>query len=730
MLASGDIELTQVGSIVGTPAYMAPEQHRSQVCDARSDQYSFCVALWEALYLERPFVGRDIKELGLRKLGGPPQAVPKGSRVPRWLAPVLIRALRPEPSERHADMAALLEALRRDPWRARRRALGGALAVAAAIGAGVAYDHAEARAEAEYYAARAQVCAGADERLVGVWDDAQRAAVAQRFTGDALQAIGREARATFDRYAEQWVRVRVEVCQATRLRGQQSESQMTRRNACLDRALVALRSRVDAILAADEAALQRTGELLDLPALSSCTDERQNSHIDAPGDPARVAALEERVDRLAARFDFEVRADADDELDTLQREAEALGYRPLLARIALLRGRHHDAVARFVEARAAYLESLRLAEVSRDDRGSVEALVYLIQLVAFHLRSPVEAETLVTRLNAALERIGEDDPGLAARVLRAQARAAGEAGRYEETIVLLERAIREHLRAGQQLQAATALGSIGVMYNRMNRLRTAIPYFERAISWLRQIEAAENSFAIHYLNMGRSYLLLGEFAIAQRHFERSSEISLEQVKHDPTLVPTHPGLALLRFNLGMTLLDGEDPRAALPLLEEALAFRRRAYSESSMQVAHASAELARAHLALGDVDAAERELTAARAKFVAGGGQGDSQRLRDFEYLQAVIAGRRGRTAEAIERLERVQALDRSTTDTPCRAAIDVDLELAELLWTTPARRARAVEVAAAGLMRARGLVEAGSCSPRMLERLRLWLATHPPGAA
>ncbi|MFY0534148.1 protein kinase domain-containing protein [Nannocystis pusilla] len=48
-------EITQAGAFLGTPAYMAPEQFENSVVDASADQFSFCVALFAALYQRRPY---------------------------------------------------------------------------------------------------------------------------------------------------------------------------------------------------------------------------------------------------------------------------------------------------------------------------------------------------------------------------------------------------------------------------------------------------------------------------------------------------------------------------------------------------------------------------------------------------------------------------------------------------------------------------------------------------
>jgi WD40 repeat protein/predicted Ser/Thr protein kinase len=120
-----ETSLTRTGAVMGTPAYMPPEQHAGRRTDARSDQFSFCVALWEGLYGRRPFVGRTLPELSLAIAEGRIEAPPEDSEVPAWLGALVSRGLSPEPDERWLTMRELLDAIGRDPGARRRRLLVG-----------------------------------------------------------------------------------------------------------------------------------------------------------------------------------------------------------------------------------------------------------------------------------------------------------------------------------------------------------------------------------------------------------------------------------------------------------------------------------------------------------------------------------------------------------------------------------------------------------------------------
>jgi serine/threonine protein kinase len=123
--------LTGRGMVLGTPAYMAPEQLDSAPTDARTDVFSFCVAVFEALYRRRPFIGANLQELR-DAIGANRVAQLSDGEVPRRLRDVLERGLRAQPAERYRDMSALLAAIEeaaRPPRRLRLREL--AIAVGA-----------------------------------------------------------------------------------------------------------------------------------------------------------------------------------------------------------------------------------------------------------------------------------------------------------------------------------------------------------------------------------------------------------------------------------------------------------------------------------------------------------------------------------------------------------------------------------------------------------------------
>ena len=126
--------LTRTGSVAGTPAYMAPEQFLGRSIDARTDQFAFCVALYEALYGERPFDGDSVMVLAGQVTKGRFRPLPKNTDVPTWVRACVGRGLHVEPSHRYPGFEEVLAALSSDPIARRRRRLLAAAASMVVIG--------------------------------------------------------------------------------------------------------------------------------------------------------------------------------------------------------------------------------------------------------------------------------------------------------------------------------------------------------------------------------------------------------------------------------------------------------------------------------------------------------------------------------------------------------------------------------------------------------------------
>lgn len=157
------VALTSTGELLGTPAYMAPEQWQGGAVTPATDQFAFCVALWEALGGERPYRGQSPEALRREVVRGP-RAL-DDSRIPRRLRALLRRGLDPDPQRRWASMAALLARLAR----ARR---GPRVALASACTLGAAATILAVRANGV-----AVECAPPARNVTAVWSPLVAAAV-------------------------------------------------------------------------------------------------------------------------------------------------------------------------------------------------------------------------------------------------------------------------------------------------------------------------------------------------------------------------------------------------------------------------------------------------------------------------------------------------------------------------------------------------------------------------
>ena len=335
------LHLTRTGELLGTPLYMAPEQFRAAPADARSDQFSFCVALYQALYGAPPFGDVSLGALVRDVLAGRVHAAPAGSTVPTWLRRVVLRGLSLEPTARWPSMRDVVAALGRDPARARRqRGLVVGAAVLVALSAG-----ALARRTREPTA----ICRGGPSALADVWDapapatnnHRRREAIRAAFLGSGAPGAGEvweRVTAELDRFAGRWLATHRDACEATNVRHEQSATLLDLRMSCLGERRTALAALTDVFTRADRDVVRNAVDAVNaLPSLDRCSDPRQlATSIEPPRDEttrARVEDIRRRAATAKALDDAGKHEEARRVARPLVVEARALGYAPLTAEI-------------------------------------------------------------------------------------------------------------------------------------------------------------------------------------------------------------------------------------------------------------------------------------------------------------------------------------------------------------------------------------------------------------
>ncbi|HWB77289.1 MAG TPA: serine/threonine-protein kinase [Nannocystaceae bacterium] len=376
--ASSDLgaTLTELGTVVGTPAYMAPEQHLGQPVDARGDQYAFCVALWEALYHRPAFKGRTLAELAAAKHAPPPR--PSGSSgVPAALHPIVSRGLLSDPNDRWPDMPTLLAALERMIARKSRR-LWIALGVGAAAIAAIAWSR------------RDSPCSAGDAELAEVWNDDVRADVESGLlASNASYATSTSARviAVIDEDARAWAEMHHDSCAATRIRREQSDEALDLRMGCLRSHRRELGAAIELLVAADTSVAENAIDLVAaLPPLSRCADVAALRERVPPPEQAEVRASVDDVRVRLGQARMQARAGhLDDALATARdarADAHATGYAPLDVEAQVELGALLVTLDRVDEAQPLLERGFEDALAHRDLHTAATAAIQLVDLLA------------------------------------------------------------------------------------------------------------------------------------------------------------------------------------------------------------------------------------------------------------------------------------------------------------------------------------------------------------
>ncbi|MCA9689056.1 MAG: tetratricopeptide repeat protein [Myxococcales bacterium] len=709
-----DAPLTDANTLLGTPAYMSPEQHRCERVGPPSDQFSFCVALYEALYRARPFSGRNRKELALKIISGRLNDPPEGARVPAWIRRIVLRGLAARPEQRWPSMAALLSALERDPSRTRRRWL--ALGLSAAVVAGSLYG------VARYSGARARQCEGAEAKLHGAWDDARRGQLAAAFAGNEAsyaRDVQRSVERTLDAYARDWATVHTEACVAT-LRGEQSPELLDLRVACLERRRSALTSLVDVLVTADAKVVERAAQAASsLPRIDRCSDvEALISAVPPPDDPqaaAAVAGIRAQLDRShalenAARF-----AEATALLDGLTADVERLDYGPLTAEFKLRRAQLLSFTGTFDQAAETFEGALWTAIASGDEATAASAASELVFLCGLQLGDRALAGVWYRLGDAILQRIDPEGQTAAALVGNwgSVAHVAGDVEVAEEA---LQRSLDLMVRivGPDHLLVAARINNLGVFHESRHDYARAFELYSRAVAiWEREVGPEHPEIALSFDNIGSLMTREGRFEEAIGYHERALRLRARALGDD------HPSVARIHNNLATSALALRRYDAALEHATRALALFERHYGAKHLLTGVGLFNVGQVYFERGELALARQYYADARTRLQAAVGP-------EHAYTAYAIAGfgelalAEGRPGEARARLEEALAVLGDVIGPEEQARYD--FALGRALWLEGEDRERARVLLAAA---EEAFAKIGNGFGRMRAEVATWRAEH-----
>ncbi len=733
--ASSTVESGATGrttrSVVGTPRYMAPEQAAGKVADPRADQYSFCVALCEALGGELPTPG------------GPPGRLFGPGPAALWRA--IHKGLQPDPGDRHPSMAALLGVLERSSrrrgstrvWLATAGVAAAALAMTASSPDPVSTCARDADAEVQRWQAQREPARVALLSAAGTQHV------------DAADAIEAE----LDTYLARWGELRHAACRAP--------ADDPRRDAamqCLDGAGRAVVGTVAVLEVVTPTALA-AGARLPLPSLDGCaldsvstaepsgpepTEAEAVDHILTDG--ARVRALiwnGDRVGALSLAHEVFVRA-------------EPLSHRPTVLYGHMVLADAASEAGELAIAREHFEAGFYLAQGLGNEADAVESSAALIEIFT-DLGQYDQAEIWVGHARSSYERLGTN-VALELGLLSSLGILRQEQGRLADAVRVQRKALALLPDEGDEVRRANAHNNLGASYSYVGEHGRAVEQFELSLALYEARRGPDHPDNVYPLaNLAWSWIERGEFARAEPLLMRAIDL-LERTSASDTYAHAtllsqlgalhsergrhreaievfqrarrlaEPDLGADHVLIGQLVMNEAGERAGLgddaqagQLYERALGILERAVGPDHDDVALALANLAQLRV---DTDPAAALAHAQRAVQIVAGP--DDAALRAPLVLPLTIQGRAlvklGRAPEAVDPLGRALRIA-AQGDVAAIYWVEAEFYLADALWEAGGDRERARAHAQA----ARGRLAHDEDAADAVAEIDTWLATHPP---
>lgn len=473
--------LTLSGTIIGTPAYMAPEQYLGERGDQRSDQFSFCVSLYQGLFQQHPFPAESPATLATAYQSGHTPKPPP-TDVPSNIVQAILKGLSIAPSDRHSSLGALLHRLQYEPPRPKRQP-------AFMLGSSVALGIALALVGAS--AVRSQTinpCEHAGDPLGAVWGPHQQQELHRAFDTTALP-YAQDAKQRVDKglqaYSSRWTDIRKATCTAHR-DGLESTHLYDLRVACLDQRRRALSTLVDVLSHATSSDVEHALEAIEkLPSPTDCENTTALLTGIPGGEPttqvpeyARVRGDLQKAKTLSSLGRYT------SALETVQRIIQTpwlSEHRVLQAEAQLTQGTILLAAGRYNDADASLHQSLLMGLELGHSPVAAESFARWI-FTQGRTGGAEVAQASVPLAHALVERADNDH--FRWLLLNNIATIQMASGQFETSIASLQQALEIHARIAPQpdLTTAATLSNLALAMEWQGHFDEAVGYVEQSLA--------------------------------------------------------------------------------------------------------------------------------------------------------------------------------------------------------------------------------------------------------
>jgi tetratricopeptide (TPR) repeat protein len=591
-----DSPITRAGAIVGTPAYMSPEQITGVSAGPKSDQFALCVVAYELLYGQRPFAGKTLAQVAEAVLDG--EILEPGSgAIPRPVLEVIKRGLSSQPKGRHDDLTKLIEALEAAaaPPAPRRFATGVALISLPLIGA-LAFYAGRENPEAETVA---DPCADAGRGLDAIWNEAHETEITAALTATRRSHAAATARLVstqLDAYAREFTQVAQTAC---REEDGLPEALRVPQALCLERATVRIDALVRVLAAADERTADRAASAIaDVPLPRECAlPSRLAGEPLLPEDESSRAEIEKarsELARLQALADTGHHPQTLEPAKRLNETATALSWPPLQVEAGWRLGAAQERTGARDEAETTLRRTYAIALEHERDADAIRLAGRLSYLLGNAGGRADEGAVWRDQALALAARLGDEQAR--GGVLNSAASVRLGLGDYEGAVRDWAEALEirtKHLGPDHP-RLAGALYNLGIGYDALGETDKAREHWERSLELRKQLYGEDHPFIADSLDvLAIATKKSGDMESAMRLYRDALD------RRERMLGADHPDVAMSLTNIGAALTTAGRHDEAAGSLERAVQILETRYGAEFPDLSHPLDALADVQRAMG-----------------------------------------------------------------------------------------------------------------------------------